>query len=393
MFAFFKRSDKDKFHIFFEFITKARKFFEKFRKVFITTLLLRHFDSNRKIKFEINASDFVISRIISQLNKKIEQWHSIIYWFRKMTFTERNYNADESEMLAIVKACKQWRYYVENAKHQVLIIIDHVNLRTFFITKILNRRKIKWWKIFSKFDFLIEYRSRKLNSANAFNRRNDYAINSVKSEVQCIMMNSSILNDTSQSTRENRLASEKFSTRNVIAICKWSLIREKNDLDEDNESINQQMNELLKNVRSFFTIIKAIKNFSRKKRINAIRKRLEKKFCENDIFVLFDDAKCVNRKVVEKIAIMNDVFVSRFLKLRIALLTLQKNDQLAQKMRFHCVESQLMKRNFENENEDNSNAETQSQSENDATAQRICRDWRLNDDFLCFTSAKPENGC
>jgi hypothetical protein len=134
------------------------------------------------------------------------------------------------------------------------------------------------------------------------------------------------------------------------------------------------MNELLKNVRSFFTIIKAIKNFSRKKRINAIRKRLEKKFCENDIFVLFDDAKCVNRKVVEKIAIMNDVFVSRFLKLRIALLTLQKNDQLAQKMRFHCVESQLMKRNFENENEDNSNAETQSQSENDATAQRICRD-------------------
>jgi hypothetical protein len=58
---------------------------------------------------------------------------------------------------------------------------------------------------------------------------------------------------------------------------------------------------------------------------------------------------------------MNDVFVSRSLKLRIAFLTLQENDQLAQRMRFHCVESQLMKRSFKNENEDNSNAETQSQ--------------------------------
>jgi hypothetical protein len=134
------------------------------------------------------------------------------------------------------------------------------------------------------------------------------------------------------------------------------------------------MNELLKSVRFFFTIIEAIKKFSRKKRINAIRKRLEKKNCENDIFVFLDDAKCVNREVVEKIAIMNDVFVSRFLKLRIALLTLQKNDQFAQRMRFHCVESQLMKCNFENKNENDSNAETQSQSKNDAIAQRICKD-------------------
>jgi hypothetical protein len=42
-------------------------------------------------------------------------------------------------------------------------------------------------------------------------------------------------------------------------------------------------------------------------------------------------------------------------------------------MRFHCVESQLMKLNFDNENEDNLNVDTQSQSEDDATTQRICR--------------------
>jgi hypothetical protein len=134
------------------------------------------------------------------------------------------------------------------------------------------------------------------------------------------------------------------------------------------------MIELFNNVRFIFIIIEAIKKSFRKKRIDAIRKRFENENYENDTFVSFDDAKCVNREVVEKIAIMNDVFVSRFLKLRIAFLTLQKNNQLAQRMRFHCAESQLMKRSFENQNENDSNVDTQSSSEDDAIAQRICKD-------------------
>jgi hypothetical protein len=134
------------------------------------------------------------------------------------------------------------------------------------------------------------------------------------------------------------------------------------------------MIELFNNIRFIFTIIEAIKKSSRKKRIDAIRKRRENENYENDIFVSFDDVKCVNRKIVENIVIMNDVFVSRFLKLRIAFLTLQKNNQLAQRMRFHCVESQLMKRNFENKNENDSNADTQSSSKDDAIAQRINKD-------------------
>ncbi len=74
---------------------------------------------------------------------------------------------------------------------------------------------------------------------------------------------------------------------------------------------------MFNNIQFIFIIIEVIKKSFRKKRINAIRKRLENENYENDIFVSFDDAKYVNREIVEKIAIMNDVFVSRFLKLRI----------------------------------------------------------------------------
>ncbi len=99
------------------------------------------------------------------------------------------------------------------------------------------------------------------------------------------------------------------------------------------------MIKLFNNVRFIFTIIEAIKKSFRKKRINAIRKRFENENYENDIVVFFNNAKFVNREIVEKIAIMNDVFVSRFFKMRIAFLTLQKNDQFAQRIRFYCVES------------------------------------------------------
>jgi hypothetical protein len=65
LFALLKKSDKNKFHIFFEFISDAKKSFEKLRQAFFTTSLLRHFDSNRKINFKTNASDFAISENIS----------------------------------------------------------------------------------------------------------------------------------------------------------------------------------------------------------------------------------------------------------------------------------------------------------------------------------------
>jgi HD-like signal output (HDOD) protein len=43
-----------------------------------------------------------------------------------------------------------------------------------------------------------------------------------------------------------------------------------------------------------------------------------------------------------------------------------------------------MKRNFENQNENDSNADTQSSSKNDTIAHRICKNWRLDDDLVCF---------
>jgi hypothetical protein len=90
-----------------------------------------------------------------------------------------------------------------------------------------------------------------------------------------------------------------------------------------------------------------------------------------DTFVRVED-DIIDKKSIENVATMNDVFVSRSLKLRIALLALQKNDQLAQRMRSHCVESQSMKRNSENVNEDDSHTQ-RALSKDDVITQQISK--------------------
>ena len=61
-----------------------------------------------------------------------------------MTPAELNYGVGETEMLAIVEACKQWRHYLEGAMHPIRVITDYCNLRTFLTTKNLSRREARW---------------------------------------------------------------------------------------------------------------------------------------------------------------------------------------------------------------------------------------------------------
>jgi mevalonate kinase len=68
-----KKRKKKEFDKMFKFIKKTRKAFNELKEVFIKTSILLHFDFKRRIRLKIDAFDFAISEIISQLIKKIDQ--------------------------------------------------------------------------------------------------------------------------------------------------------------------------------------------------------------------------------------------------------------------------------------------------------------------------------
>lgn len=91
----------------FTFTTEARTSFLNLREAFTTAPLLRHFDPLLPIRMETDVSGFAISAILSQAHPETGHWHPIPFWSRKKSPAERNYGIGESEMLAIVEACKE----------------------------------------------------------------------------------------------------------------------------------------------------------------------------------------------------------------------------------------------------------------------------------------------
>jgi hypothetical protein len=80
-------------------------------------------------------------------------------------------------MLAMIESCRVFRHYVKETLFSIQMLIDHVNLNSFFKNKKLNRKKTRWWEKFNDLNLHIEYRSNKLNLANDSFRRFDYESN------------------------------------------------------------------------------------------------------------------------------------------------------------------------------------------------------------------------
>ena len=68
-----KDSTKEKFTRKLIMIEIAKKSFSDLKEIFTKTSLLRHFDSKLQIMIEIDASEFALFEIISQLVSEIDQ--------------------------------------------------------------------------------------------------------------------------------------------------------------------------------------------------------------------------------------------------------------------------------------------------------------------------------
>ena len=144
----------------------ARKAFTKLRQAFIKAPILYHFDSERYIRVETDASSYTIGGVFSQLTSdNLGQWHLIAFFLRKMIPAKTRYETHNYEFLAIVEAFMTWRHYLERFQHEVLVLTNHNNLRWFMKTKSLSSRQVQWAQELSRYHFQIDYRQGKANAA------------------------------------------------------------------------------------------------------------------------------------------------------------------------------------------------------------------------------------
>jgi len=131
--------------------------FDLLKKAFTSAPILRHFDYDREIIVETDASDYVSAGILSQHDDD-GVLHPVAFYSKKHSPAECNYEIYDKELMAIAQTFEEWRPHLEGSCHPIQVLSDHKNLEYFMSTKLLNRRQARWSKFLSRFDFRIVYR-------------------------------------------------------------------------------------------------------------------------------------------------------------------------------------------------------------------------------------------
>ena len=168
-----KSNKKDKKSNFYHWDEKTKQAFQQFRNIFSFAFFFIHFDFEKKIKMKTNASNFVVTNILSQRNDD-DHWRSITFWSRKLISAEQNYKTHDQELFVIVTTFKQWKHYLKSSAFSMKMWSDHNNLRNFIKQKKLNQKQARWALILIVYDFKIFYKSEKTNSADESSRRLNY---------------------------------------------------------------------------------------------------------------------------------------------------------------------------------------------------------------------------
>jgi len=130
--------------------------FDLLKKAFMSVPILRHFDYDREIIVETDASDYFSAGILSQHDDD-GVLHPMAFYSKRHSTAEYNSEIYDKELMAIVRAFEEWRPHLEGLRHPIQVLSDHKNLEYFMSTKLLNRRQARWSEFLSHFDFRIVY--------------------------------------------------------------------------------------------------------------------------------------------------------------------------------------------------------------------------------------------
>ena len=120
--------------------------FERLKKAFTTTPILIHFDFEKPIVVETDASDIASAGILSQLGPD-GLLHLIAFFSKKHSQAECNYNTYDKELMAVVSGFEEWRAYLVG--RPVTLQSDYQNLRYFTTKRLLNQRQARWSELCS----------------------------------------------------------------------------------------------------------------------------------------------------------------------------------------------------------------------------------------------------
>jgi len=135
---------------------------------------------------ETDASGYALGVVIAQEFE--DGVHPIAFHSRSLLPAERNYNAHNKELAAVVFGFKCGRPLFLGAMHAIRIRTDHKNLQYFRDPRKITGRQARWIEFLQDFDYTLEHIPGSTNTmADLLSRRKDLN-KGVDSNEPCILL-------------------------------------------------------------------------------------------------------------------------------------------------------------------------------------------------------------
>ncbi len=144
----------------FKWTEKADQSFKKLKIMFISVSILVSFDHTCTTMMKTDFSNWCIDETLLQLMNNV--WRLYVYYSKKNTSAECNYEIYDKEMLIIIWCLKKWDAELRSVS-SFQICTDHKNLKYFMTVKKLTEWQMRWSLILSQYNFFILYLLSKQN--------------------------------------------------------------------------------------------------------------------------------------------------------------------------------------------------------------------------------------
>ena len=83
--------------------------------------ILTHFDAEKEIIIETDASDYISAGIMSQYDDN-GALHPVADFLKKHSPAEYNYKVYDKELMAIIRCFEEWRPELESTPHPIRVL-------------------------------------------------------------------------------------------------------------------------------------------------------------------------------------------------------------------------------------------------------------------------------
>ena len=190
----------------FTFRDKERGEFNTLKAALTKAPVLQYPDQDWEFQLETDASEFAVGGVLSVKGDNGD-FRPVAYMSHLMTPPEHNYPIHDKEMLAIIKATKCWRHYLEATPYAFEIHTDHNNLMYFMRSQNLSKPQARWQLWMSRFNYSLVYRKgTAMHVANPLSRHSDHYVHSSEDNKEQVLLQPKSVNkivDASEKSHED----------------------------------------------------------------------------------------------------------------------------------------------------------------------------------------------